>query len=1396
MALTSRLALEVDGRPAEQQIQAVRKALEGLTEVGLRAGPALSSVFSGLAGSAQGIKAVNDSLRAVQKALDALNTSGARAGQSLSGAAGSISATGANAAAAEARIAAAKRAMDALNEASIRATASLSTAANAFSTAGRNAAGAGGQVGALDSQMTSLSVAATRLAGPLLALFGVTQLVQAVYGASEAYSSLTNRMKLVTESAEELAAAQSAVFSVAQSAYQPLTATSELYQRIATNQRELKLTGEGVAGVVGTISKTLAISGASAASANAALIQLGQAFASGVLRGEELNSVMEQAPALAQAIARGMGKTVGELRSLGQAGLLTADTVVKALQAQQGAVDELFNKTAVTIGNSLTAFGNSFTQLIGRLDQASGASQSISGNIVGVSKVMDGLTGSAKALDIAVAAVGAALTGSVAAGAVLAANSFAKTIYAWNAGRVAAIGQAQATLAAANADANKARSAVMLAEAELALYRGTILQTVAAVKLAEARLLQTQADNRARDAALGLASAQASLLSRAGTGLLGFLGGPAGIVALGVGVAATAATFLLMRDNSDEATKALDQNGLSVQELSKKYSELNASQQRFKKLEWIDQQKEALSDASDSLAKYVDTVQKGALSGTSPAVASLTAEFTKLISEVRAGQRDLDSVNQWLKDSTDLSDSAEKALARTSAQYTESIQKNKDLESVLGLVDGKQKAATESANNLASAQSGAGTQTKAQAGETDKLIAKMKEEVALYGASEKVIAAYNAAKLNMNAQQTEQVRILGSIKDAQDDYKKAIQENDKVQQEVAKKQLVVLFTQQQAAEDTVVALKKAHDEAANAAKVSADKQIGEMQRVINAALKQQGGPQINLFPQKATTGYELITNGGTPPTAATKPRKTPQQLAAEATAQIEETVKPNKSTLTPKTVREDAGQKLLDDARQRYAVLQQQGRELTAQGGATKELGTEAKKLIELEFELANLKGKKTLTASQKQVLTMGEMLVAQQKQNVAAEQANDILKNQFENESKLAAFRESLKSRSELAQDELDSQLAGVGLGDKAKTRMQEDLRVRKEYQKEISKLSRDFGRIKEPTESDRNRFKTETAELEVELELQLQKRQEFYAREDELRNDWLSGAKSAWENYRDYATDYQSQVADATASILDGVTSSIASNIEDLIRGNQDLGDFFKNIALDMADAIIGALVKMAAQWLVYQGVQMLVGSASQLGAANTMIANAEATSLQAGLAAYASTAAIPIVGPILAPGAAGLAIGATQPMVAAIAAAALAGAATGGFAEGGYTGPGGKYEYAGPVHKGEVVWSQADIRRFGGVEAVESLRKGNVTPISAAAAKRSGMQSGTATGAQAQPQMNVAVHNYGSSQVETRQEGNEMQVIIREAKRQIAGDLARGNGDVHKALTQGYGLKRAAR
>lgn len=269
-------------------------------------------------------------------------------------------------------------------------------------------------------------------------------------------------------------------------------------------------------------------------------------------------------------------------------------------------------------------------------------------------------------------------------------------------------------------------------------------------------------------------------------------------------------------------------------------------------------------------------------------------------------------------------------------------------------------------------------------------------------------------------------------------------------------------------------------------------------------------------------------------------------------------------------------------------------------------------------------------------------------------------LKQANEDAAKAQAFADTLTQSNRTAREGFDLELAGAGSGDKLKERLKADLAIQQDYQSQLADLQKQYngGDISEEL------YKQETELLRQALEERMEIQQDYYARQDEAQNNWLDGVSSAWENYRDAAVDYQQQAADFTASTLDTMTSAVGDGIASMVLESESLGDAFVNVASTMAKSIINALAQMAAQWLVYQAVQLVAGKATQASAATTLIANAQATSFQAQLAAFASTAAIPIVGPFLAPGAAATAAGITAPMVAGVASAALAGMAHDGI------------------------------------------------------------------------------------------------------------------------------------
>jgi len=194
---------------------------------------------------------------------------------------------------------------------------------------------------------------------------------------ADAASNVRSRLALVTNSAGELASTQRELFRIAQDSRVGFDGLALTYTQIARASKELGVSQKDLLAATQTISQALTISGASAGSAQAALTQLSQGLASGTLRGEELNSVLEQTPRLAQAIAQGLGLTTGELRKFASEGKLTSEAVLNALQKSAAGVAEEFSKIPPTVEQAGVALKNSLGSAIGQFDQATGGSKAL-----------------------------------------------------------------------------------------------------------------------------------------------------------------------------------------------------------------------------------------------------------------------------------------------------------------------------------------------------------------------------------------------------------------------------------------------------------------------------------------------------------------------------------------------------------------------------------------------------------------------------------------------------------------------------------------------------------------------------------------------------------------------------------------------------------------------------------------------------------------------------------------------------------------------------------------------------------------------------------------------------------------------------------------------------------
>ncbi|EIX9452992.1 phage tail tape measure protein [Klebsiella pneumoniae] len=329
----------------------------------------------------------------------------------------------------------------------------------------------------------------------------------------------------------------------------------------------------------------------------------------------------------------------------------------------------------------------------------------------------------------------------------------------------------------------------------------------------------------------------------------------------------------------------------------------------------------------------------------------------------------------------------------------------------------------------------------------------------------------------------------------------------------------------------------------------------------------------------------------------------------------------------------------------RLLDLQKQAALIETTGKKTAEV-TELEK-VNFDITSGNLKA---LSEAQKEQLRYAAKIIDSKKEELRLNQEN----------AKLAEFVSGLDRQNKIIRQGYDNDLAGRSLGLKDRSRMRELNNIQQDFEYKQADLLKQY----QSGDITKSLYESETDALKSALEERMQIQEDYYHESDGLRNDWESGISSALSDFADSSSDYYQQAADAMTSILGSATDSISEHLCDVISGTESMGEAIKGIFSDLGKSVIKALVDMAAQWIVYQGVQMLVNKSAQASAIPSMIANAQATALQAQLAAFASTAAIPIVGPGLAPAAMAAAAAVTEPMVAAISAASLSGMAHDGI------------------------------------------------------------------------------------------------------------------------------------
>lgn len=452
-----------------------------------------------------------------------------------------------------------------------------------------------------ERSMSSLS----RVAVGLTAALSVQQVAE----YADAWATVNNKLSNSVRPTEQLADVTQRVFDVTQATRSSLDATATLYARLERGTRQYNTSAADLAKLTTIINQGFVVSGATAQEAENAIIQLSQGIASGVLRGEEFNSVAEQGSRLMVALADSLGVSIGQLRAMAAQGKLTTDVVVKGLLSQGAVIGEEFANTTTTISQALQVAGNNITKFFGENSTVKTGAAIFSDAVVTISENIGGLS----ALLTGVAAI----MGSRYVGALTMAT--AAKIKAAAASRTLSAEESLAAQAAANKAAADLRAAAVAKERALdeirlaEMMRLTAISeanvTAAEQRLSAARVVAAGSVDNYNRALAANKAAQLALSSGAGLAsrALGLIGGPVGAAVL------AASAILYFSQRAKEARNDANALADSVNELSSKFQTMSNTELAAtigKLSQSLPELSDAVSDAQKEFNDATSAVQR------------------------------------------------------------------------------------------------------------------------------------------------------------------------------------------------------------------------------------------------------------------------------------------------------------------------------------------------------------------------------------------------------------------------------------------------------------------------------------------------------------------------------------------------------------------------------------------------------------------------------------------------------------------------------------------------------------------------------------------------------------------------------------------------------------------
>ncbi len=236
---------------------------------------------------------------------------------------------------------------------------------------------------------------ALRVAGAGFSIMGIAQYSKELIQTADTMTLMDSRIRIATTSQNDYVTASKGLLAVSLDTNTSLAANDQLFSRTNKAVEIMGGTVRDTVAMINTLDESLRISGATTSETESLTKQLSQAIASGVVRGDEFNSIMENGSRIAYALADGLHVNVGKLREMAEAGELSATTVIKAIMSQSDVIHAEFKKIPLTVGAAMQNIKTAYGQYVSAADSGSAATSTLAEHINGLAKnltpVLDGI---------------------------------------------------------------------------------------------------------------------------------------------------------------------------------------------------------------------------------------------------------------------------------------------------------------------------------------------------------------------------------------------------------------------------------------------------------------------------------------------------------------------------------------------------------------------------------------------------------------------------------------------------------------------------------------------------------------------------------------------------------------------------------------------------------------------------------------------------------------------------------------------------------------------------------------------------------------------------------------------------------------------------------------------